>query len=227
MVMEMYCGLLLFINSNRSVVNNSEEDSNHPAQHLSSRRRNHYLAQARTTPEDQQQSGPLASLPVASSDSGSLSHRKRGQSANSLRGHSRKQQGHIQRQREFRKRIWAHVAVFYSYERVWLWLDRRRQKSPSSLSVYEIEGFTFSNLRGAKREPTLFKEIRKDKRRRIKSSFYVKRRSAGSKNLSLSELGGAFAFLRKKDSVPAPSIEGKAEAKSARETPPETSVSVP
>jgi len=50
----------------------TSEDSSHPAQHLSSRRRNHYVAQARTTDEDQQ-SGPVASLPVASSDSGSLS----------------------------------------------------------------------------------------------------------------------------------------------------------
>lgn len=96
MVMEMYCGLLLFINSHLILLQLmlrihssgqqlcsassadcqpvllTSEDSSHPAQHLSSRRRNHYVAQARTTDEDQQ-SGPVASLPVASSDSGSLS----------------------------------------------------------------------------------------------------------------------------------------------------------
>ena len=96
MVMEMYCGLLLFINSylillqlmlrihssgqqlcsvssaDYQPVLLTSEDSSHPAQHLSSRWRNHYVAQARTTLEDQQ-SGPVASLPVASSDSGSLS----------------------------------------------------------------------------------------------------------------------------------------------------------
>lgn len=96
MMMEMYCGLLLFINSHLILLQLmlrihssgqqlcsassadcqpvllTSEDSSHPAQHLSSRRRNHYVAQARTTDEDQQ-SGPVASLPVASSDSGSLS----------------------------------------------------------------------------------------------------------------------------------------------------------
>ncbi|KAK4412293.1 hypothetical protein Salat_2980900 [Sesamum alatum] len=50
----------------------TSEDSSHPAQHLSSRRRLQSLSQGQATPEDQQPS-PVASLPVASSDSGSLS----------------------------------------------------------------------------------------------------------------------------------------------------------
>uniref|UniRef100_A0A2N9FRH9 Reverse transcriptase Ty1/copia-type domain-containing protein n=1 Tax=Fagus sylvatica TaxID=28930 RepID=A0A2N9FRH9_FAGSY len=53
----------------------TSEDSSHPAQHVYSRRRLHYVSQAKTTPEDQQ-SSPVASLPVASSDSGSLSQGK-------------------------------------------------------------------------------------------------------------------------------------------------------
>ena len=95
MVMEMYCGLLLFINSNLILlqlmlrisltlqawrpassadcqpVQLTSEDSSHPAQHVYSRRRLHYVSQANTTPEDQQSS------PVASSDSGSLSQVRR------------------------------------------------------------------------------------------------------------------------------------------------------
>lgn len=54
----------------------TSEDGSHPAQHLSSRRRLLSLSQAQTTPEDQQ-SSPVASLPVASSDSGSLSQVRR------------------------------------------------------------------------------------------------------------------------------------------------------
>ena len=54
----------------------TSEDSSHPAQHVYSRRRLHYVSQAKTTPEDQQ-SSPVASLPVASSDSGSLSQVRR------------------------------------------------------------------------------------------------------------------------------------------------------
>ena len=49
----------------------TSEDSSHPAQHVSSRRRLHYVSQAKTTPEDPQSS------PVASSDSGSLSQVRR------------------------------------------------------------------------------------------------------------------------------------------------------
>lgn len=49
----------------------TSEDSSHPAQHVYSRRRLHYVSQAKTTPEDQQSS------PVASSDSGSLSQVRR------------------------------------------------------------------------------------------------------------------------------------------------------
>lgn len=49
----------------------TSEDSSHPAQHVYSRRRLHYVSQANTTPEDQQSS------PVASSDSGSLSQVRR------------------------------------------------------------------------------------------------------------------------------------------------------
>ena len=52
------------------------EDSSHPAQHVSSRRRLHLVSKGKTTPEDQQ-SSPVASLPVASSDSGSLSQVRR------------------------------------------------------------------------------------------------------------------------------------------------------
>ncbi|KAL0285938.1 UNVERIFIED_CONTAM: hypothetical protein Sradi_7159800, partial [Sesamum radiatum] len=54
----------------------TSEDSSHPAQHLSSRRRLQSLSQGQATPEDQQPS-PVASLPVASSDSGSLSQVRR------------------------------------------------------------------------------------------------------------------------------------------------------
>ncbi|KAH7511592.1 hypothetical protein FEM48_ZijujMtG0001000 (mitochondrion) [Ziziphus jujuba var. spinosa] len=54
----------------------TSEDSSHPAQHVYSRRRLHYVSQAKTTPEDQQ-SSPVASPPVASSDSGSLSQVRR------------------------------------------------------------------------------------------------------------------------------------------------------
>ncbi|KAL5798340.1 hypothetical protein ACOSQ2_003160 [Xanthoceras sorbifolium] len=50
----------------------TSEDSSHPAQHVYSRRRLHLVSKGKTTPEDQQ-SSPVASLPVASSDSGSLS----------------------------------------------------------------------------------------------------------------------------------------------------------
>ena len=49
----------------------TSEDSSHPAQHVYSRRRLHYVSQAKTTPEDPQSS------PVASSDSGSLSQVRR------------------------------------------------------------------------------------------------------------------------------------------------------
>jgi len=95
MVMEMYCGLLLFINSNLILlqlmlrisltlqascpassadcqpVQLTSEDSSHPAQHVYSRRRLHYVSQTKTTPEDPQSS------PVASSYSGSLSQVRR------------------------------------------------------------------------------------------------------------------------------------------------------
>lgn len=54
----------------------TSEDSSHPAQHVYSRRRLHLVSQGKTTPEDQQ-SSPVASLPVASSDSGSLSQVRR------------------------------------------------------------------------------------------------------------------------------------------------------
>lgn len=54
----------------------TSEDSSHPAQHVSSRRRLHSVSRGKTTPEDQQ-SSPVASLPVASSDSGSLSQVRR------------------------------------------------------------------------------------------------------------------------------------------------------
>ena len=53
----------------------TSEDSSHPAQHLSSRRRLQSISQGQATPEDQQPS-PVASLPVAS-DSGSLSQVRR------------------------------------------------------------------------------------------------------------------------------------------------------
>nr|YP_009045815.1 orf221 [Batis maritima]AIC83418.1 orf221 [Batis maritima] len=49
----------------------TSEDSSHPAQHVSSRRRLHSVSQGKTTPEDQQSS------PVASSDSVSLSQVRR------------------------------------------------------------------------------------------------------------------------------------------------------
>ena len=49
----------------------TSEDSSHPAQHLSSRRRCKSVSQGQTTSEDQQSS------PVASSDSGSLSQVRR------------------------------------------------------------------------------------------------------------------------------------------------------
>lgn len=49
----------------------TSEDSNHPAQHVYSRRRLQSVSQGKTTPEDPQ-SNPVASLLVASSDSGSL-----------------------------------------------------------------------------------------------------------------------------------------------------------
>ena len=54
----------------------TSEDSSHPAQHVYSRRRLHLVSKGKTTPEDQQ-SSPVASLPVASSDSGSLSQVRR------------------------------------------------------------------------------------------------------------------------------------------------------
>ena len=54
----------------------TSEDSSHPEQHVYSRRRLHYVSQAKITPEDPQ-SSPVASLPVASSDSGSLSQVRR------------------------------------------------------------------------------------------------------------------------------------------------------
>ncbi|KAH7511380.1 hypothetical protein FEM48_ZijujUnG0020800 [Ziziphus jujuba var. spinosa] len=54
----------------------TSEDSSLPTQHVYSRRRLHYVSQAKTTPEDQQ-SSPVASPPVASSDSGSLSQVRR------------------------------------------------------------------------------------------------------------------------------------------------------
>lgn len=50
----------------------TSEDSNHPAQHVYSRRRLQSVSQGKTTPEDQQ-SSPVAFLPVASSDFGFLS----------------------------------------------------------------------------------------------------------------------------------------------------------
>lgn len=40
----------------------TSEDSSHPAQHVYSRRRLHFVSQGKTTPEDQQ-SSPVASLP--------------------------------------------------------------------------------------------------------------------------------------------------------------------
>ena len=49
----------------------TSEDSSHPAQHVYSRRRLHYVSQTKTTPEDPQSS------PVASSYSGSLSQVRR------------------------------------------------------------------------------------------------------------------------------------------------------
>ena len=54
----------------------TSEDSSHPAQHVYSRRRLHYVSQGKITPEDQQ-SSPVAFLPAASSDSGSLSQVRR------------------------------------------------------------------------------------------------------------------------------------------------------
>ncbi|KAL2457079.1 Reverse transcriptase Ty1/copia-type domain-containing protein [Forsythia ovata] len=54
----------------------TSEDSSHPAQHVYSRRRLQSLSQGQATPEDQQ-SSPVPSLPVASSDSGSLSQERK------------------------------------------------------------------------------------------------------------------------------------------------------
>lgn len=90
MVMEMYCGLPFSCSSTRTShssavdvtdqphssgqqpcpassadcqpVQLTPEDSSHPAQHVYSRRRLHFVSQGKTTPEDQQ-SSPVASLP--------------------------------------------------------------------------------------------------------------------------------------------------------------------
>lgn len=90
MVMEMYCGLPFSCSSTRTShssavdvtdqphssgqqpcpassadcqpVQLTPEDSSHPAQHVYSRRRLHFVSQGKTTPEDQQ-SSPIASLP--------------------------------------------------------------------------------------------------------------------------------------------------------------------